>query len=270
MKSKLWAELIMVLLVACSNARTDKSFSNSSSRVPNLKGTWLQSDYKKAVLENKSPFKSHSLLHGISCLLVKDFEKDTVRIGVIINNHEGNEIKLIPEGKDRKSFILIDNEAEGYTGKSKLTIETSESDTLLILNYFSSDKVMRKKVYERISPKIIDDPFSYFVNQALFVGHYIVYDSTPKKVIYKEASLNGDGAITGLNDFDFYEVVTDYAVQPEEFDLVKLNRSGLKKHNLFTYEVRGNDIYLYKLISSTSEDELIKGTLQYLFKRTTQ
>jgi hypothetical protein len=246
----------LILCVSCSWK------INSENKKIDFSGTWVLRDYIKTLAIEKSPYQAYRTLTGLSCLFVPREVSDTTHVGYFYKNNQAGDMSIAR--LNDHSFIFVD---EGSATKGSLKLSTSKGDTLLLVHEDDSVPI-KELVFKKVSTGIIHNPLDFFSNR-LFIGRYDVYDPKKSKILFHNVEMDNSLSIKRFQDFSHFHVVTDYAVQPGDFDMIVFS-TGDDKSAGFSFKFDGGNFSLFSIISHgdfRQGQEPTIGSMQYFFRK---
>ena len=248
--------LVLFTIVSCKNNENVKIIENnknSSEIKPNFlydfQGDWVLMEYVNSIEKTLSPIKSAFKLVGVVAISVPEINNNnTIEIGASWNNHEGYSFRVfLQEGQEINNLKTDLNDFENESYYYDIGTETINNKTYLILyHYNSSNKLLEKIKFVKVKVNKKDEDFSdafqQIVNEKIFTGKYLLFDSTntPLKVTFKS-----NGIISGHPEFKNYYVFTDFLGGPEpKVDEICFNFETNKKIN-FVFRAKKDTIFLF-------------------------
>jgi hypothetical protein len=240
-KSILYLTVLLSLFIACSNSQkqtieyripTDELNSIEKDTFPlglgnsinNLVGVWIRKDYIENLKNSLSPASSYRFIENISVLIIDSSSINTLKIGVIYNNHEGGELGI--DFLNNELYLTYNTEGGGKE-KSIITVDSL------------SLKVQVENVYYefyKFSLNYRDNPIKYVTDSILFNNKVFnsVYPSTGIKMI-----LSKDGRSYNFDKYEKFEVETDFMVYEEYNDIIRFYENN-GKSKAFKYYFNNN------------------------------
>lgn len=252
--------LISIFSWAC-NAVEDKVHDNRNDNYKTiLSGNWIKNTYLRNLKLTKSPFKSYEFTKGITAFKIDTANNmgDTIFANVSLNNHEGNDIKIILK-KDKYNFFPIIADGISIYEKYKLTYKITSIDTILLISIFSkNDKLLEVNEYKKVGQFEENTELENIINSIakneIFYGKYNLFDSIGN-ISNALVHFEKNGKITGFQNFKTFNIMTDYSVQQDSFNYISFftsenPNSENKSFNLcFETSPEGNIIF-FKLKSN--------------------
>lgn len=271
--------LTTFILTSCSNDKTSTA-DNGSNNVDSLKqifapilsGVWVMTDYINEIEKTKSPLKASDKLQGVVTMIFSgSITSDSVDVGASWNNHEGyNFTTYLLSGQNENSLKTNLIDYDNKTSYYELGYEKLNDKTFLFLSHYSkANKLLDKKQFSKVADQEQDNDagwgLQYIVNEKLFVGDYLLIDSTntTSKIILK-----ADGSLTGYSDFKTYYVFTDFMGGPETIlDGIAFNVNE-KNSKGFAFKISNDTTYLYSMKGDEEAGELLQlDKIQYKLVR---
>lgn len=257
---------MLAMLAACggngASVENDKAVAEELRKTvePNLEGVWVMSDFITKMDSARSPKIASDLLEGVVGININkaSVRPDSMEGGVNWNNHEGSgfsiyfkkgaaENSLKSALKDDKGIYEI-----GYKDKS-----------LVLYHYDAANKLIDERLFSKVLRKQLNSDLSfgiqYIVNKKLMEGKYAVTDSAKGK---SQLELSVDGKVTGMADYKYYLVATDFMDAFSNMDYITF----LKNENAgdaFGYVCKKDTIQLYTILKNDKEGSISYGKLRY-------
>ncbi|MBI1183764.1 hypothetical protein GC194_05810 [bacterium] len=196
--------------------------ADSTKESNTLLGSWISASYQKAVLENRSPYRSIPQLGEIS-----ELEVDGNEVSLVYNNSEG-EVFAYEEVKGQQYSLKLGNGLQlVYNGSDKATIEGNKINESFVR---SEAPAGHWSVVEQ------------FIMSRLLAGSY---NSAIGKV-----EINHDGTLKGLNNYVSYKVFTSFD-ELSNFDLIEFrDRTG--KGDYKAWEIKDDLLILYNIVPGSA------------------
>jgi hypothetical protein len=197
-----WHFLITAFLISCSPGEKQNSNSEiiqtAAVELP-LAGCWISEGYFKSIRQFKSPNKAQNGAQFI-VLPARTLEPTTM----IYNFHEGSpNLKVIKEKNNFELCQIDDNNLD--TVHTPIEI-ISETKIKIGNSTFIKIDAARKGNHELV------------LEELLFKGTYLTKDGN-------EIEFKKNGRITGLNEFQYYEITEDYYDAGFQVDQVGLGKT---------------------------------------------
>ena len=240
------------LLSACSNAtpanKDVSKFIANTLTIKDLAGSWVNAAYLDALTESRSPRQSADKMGDIALL---NFSPDNLKGDSLIgelsyNGHEGGQYRVVfKAGKNPNSVQFGEYSPDNNATPSDLTLENG----LLTITHHDPNEVAgqpRGRVkapltFRRFSPTVqsLDDGNSHAAIQTLFTGDWTMTDKTGKKTPLK---VDNAGKITGVPDYAYMSVLTDYTGETLPHDEVYIFDGVSKQPNIYHVKHDGKTI----------------------------
>ncbi|MBS1507047.1 MAG: hypothetical protein JSS79_10415 [Bacteroidetes bacterium] len=213
-----------------------KTVDQADSKDFDLRGSWVQIEYRNSLQSDRSPLKAYKTFDGgVTDLNIGSGKNLPFQIEVRTGNHQGGFVWTVKDKTD-ESFDVF-----GFTGLSsseisfKLKLEKTVSDTSLIM----MDNVKKRK-FVKVSNEPLTDPYRFLISKEIFSGRYNVSNSK-NEVQFKDVTFDANGRVQGFGDFKEYSATSDFAAQPEDIEMIHFNTD-----DSFEFESRGDDILLFE------------------------
>ncbi|MBX7125338.1 MAG: hypothetical protein K1X47_06575 [Cyclobacteriaceae bacterium] len=247
----------LILLFLLSMAITAQS---QHSKVPTLKGLWVQEDYVRHLVKHKSPAAAYKLFdQGAADLNIND----STGIPFVINASTGNKMGGFlweVTGYDQASSQFIATGRTGWSSEAvpfRLQWSVVSKDTLLT-QIDARGAVLRK--YIKLSSAIFQDPYQWIINHLLWEGQYEGL-GPDGAVRYPSIRVNSHLQTKGFGPYPSFVLETDFS-PPNSLR----NKISFENGETFEYEFRGDYVYFY-LPLDHNDNILQKGNLLFIWKK---
>lgn len=258
-------------LAACGggnrNADTDNGFK--AAALPVLHGLWVRTDYIQDLARTQSPLHSANFLQGIDAMYI-DTSKvsgDSLEINASYNNHEGIPFHIVfREGREPHSFPIDLSSLGDEVVTYEIVVPTTPDGQLTMVTYDYQNHAKQRIAYTRIGDLPTSDNFysaaSMAAQQLLTAGHYTLLPGGTS------VHMAADGTITGLADYDGYNISTDFVIPiANDLDNITFYRQQQRDTSLI-FSIAADTLYLYETGLSDNEVNLIQGPVKYTLIKT--
>jgi|GEM_PF-2372531 len=225
--------IILILMVLSASI-----FSQEEKKInPNFYNTWVESNYYEKIMSCKTPYELNSVGDNIIELYFYESENRILFssfYGGIKRNftiENSDTIKTLDLNGKKSTIYLISDK-----NKTQLVVENGEKT----LHY----NALEKKYY-------LPNGVQNLLRDMFFAGEYFVESDWTKKVIF-----SSDGNISGICDFNKYQIPIKGIPLPREYDIVLLQKVNKKVENsmLLHWKMTKDEIILYNLSESFDEN----------------
>ena len=240
------------LLSACSNANsTNKDvlkYAANTLTAKDLTGSWVNAAYLDALTESHSPRQSADKMGDIALLNFspENLKGDSLIGELSYNGHEGGQYcVLFKAGKNPNSVQFGEYSPDNNATTSDLTLENG---VLTITHHDPNEvagqaggRVKAPLKFRRFSSTVqsLDDGNSMAAIQTLFAGDWTMTDKTGKKTAMK---IDNAGKITGVPDYAYMTVLTDYTGEQLPHDQVYIFDGASKRPSIYHVKHDGKTI----------------------------
>jgi hypothetical protein len=243
---------------------------------PVMRGVWVRTDYLAALVSTQSPYRAAAQATDIVALGINMQPPlgRSVRVGAILNNHEGYDLNLRLEPGLTPTALPTShvNSDQAEPGTYELGYHLSPADTTLQLQRYNKRQKLQQAVdYQRVSRQYagedaqVGEALLTTVRRLLFAGRYAATDSTGRR---STAELTADGQMRGLGPLRRYEPNIDFVVTLAN-DRDNMMVSTVNKRFLhLTYQLRQDTLRLYRArVVERPEPQLLQEQLLYTLIR---
>lgn len=258
--------LIIFTLTSCTNKATSKIDTTQVETlkhnfIPNLKGSWVLTEYIDQIEQTKSPLKASDELKGIVAMIVpQETEAEKIEVSTSWNNHEGsNFTTYFKPGHHKNSLQTNIPDYDEKTNYYELGYESINKENFLFLYHFNKenqllDKKQFSKVAEAQNNNEVAAGLQETVNEKIFEGNYSLTD---EKNSQSKVSFKRDGSLINFPGYKTYFILTDFLGGPDNnLNQVCFNLSE-PDSKCFAFEIKDNTIFLYNTHSDETKGILI-------------
>lgn len=252
--------ITIIALYSCSH-HSSKTKKLDSAVLKQYQGNWIRKDYIDQLRKTKSPLQSQEDVWGLSFFSYNgEIKSDTLFFYGALNNHEGYQFIVFSSVQDNfndtfATNIALVNENDKISDRYKLTLTVDKTDTLLcLLKTDETNKIVDRKYYYKSN----QNSFVNTVREIVIVGDYTDAKNSENKIQFKN-----DGTLTGIKNYDKYDLITDFIGPYNNMDQLILYDQQ-NKEKLYGLEWKGDSLFLFDVTENQETDILEKKEVLYV------
>lgn len=267
----LFLAIAFISLAACGGGKGSADAGNTfkTTALPVLHGMWVRTDYIQDLTRTQSPLHSANFLQGIDAMYIdtSKISGDSLEINASYNNHEGIPFHILfREGREPHSLPIDLSSLGDEVVTYEIVVPATPGGQLTMVTYDYQNHPKQRIAYTRIGDLPVSDNFysaaSQAAQQLLTEGTYRLL---PQGTFVR---MSADGSISGLADYDGYNVSTDFVIPvANDLDNITFFR-GQQRDTSLIFSVTGDTLFLYETGLSDNEVNLIQGPVKYTLVRT--